>query len=423
MRYNFRDIVPNPDDPRIKGIAARDAYEHAAERLSHPLIGSLFFGGREKLKEPFKGLSTDGSLVPDLFHIADEGAPTPLMVAAAKDLLEIATPDEAAVMRKDIESPDWRYWMNPEIYMNQLGLRLDELRDPLRDAILRVLEASMSPAGYEKARNCMRMNHFLGEVVNAPKVMNEYSYNFQLFGKPSLTEPWGWNFWGHHLCLNCFILGSQMVISPTFMGAEPNIIDEGPWKGLTIFNEEENLGLKLMQSLSKDVQEKAQIYKLMDDPLMPKDRFHLADQRHLGGAFQDNRIVPYEGVEVARTFSVAQQKMLLQLIEAFICYLPEEPLRARMRLIEQHLPETRWAWIGSFDDDAVFYYKIQSPVILVEFDHHSGVFLTNEEPWKCHIHTLVRTPNGNDYGKELYRLHCECGAAGRRGFTAEGSST
>lgn len=38
---------------------------------------------------------------------------------------------------------------------------------------------------------------------------------------------------------------------------------------------------------------------------------------------------------------------------------------------------------------------------MVEFDHHSGVFLTNKDPLPFHIHTLVRTPNGNDYGKEL----------------------
>jgi hypothetical protein len=24
---------------------------------------------------------------------------------------------------------------------------------------------------------------------------------------------------------------------------------------------------------------------------------------------------------------------------------------------------------------------------------------------KCHIHTIIRTPNGNDYGKDLLRQH------------------
>ncbi len=45
--------------------------------------------------------------------------------------------------------------------------------------------------------------------------------------------------------------------------------------------------------------------------------------------------------------------------------------------------------------------------MLIEFDHHIGVFLTNAEPAKFHVHTIVRTPNGNDYGLDLLRLHYE----------------
>ena len=62
----------------------------------------------------------------------------------------------------------------------------------------------------------MRTNAFLGELVNAPLVMNQYSYNFSLFGEPSRTQPWGWSLFGHHLCLNCFVLNQQMVLSPDF---------------------------------------------------------------------------------------------------------------------------------------------------------------------------------------------------------------
>ena len=61
--------------------------------------------------------------------------------------------------------------------------------------------------------------------------------------------------------------------------------------------------------------------------------------------------------------------------------------------------------MGGVDEASVFYYRIHSPVILIEFDHHIGVFLTNEAPAKFHIHTIVRTPNGNDYGFDLLRQH------------------
>lgn len=402
--HNFRDIVPAADDPRIAGISERDAYQHLEQRMQAPRLQQAVAGWHQRCCEPFRGITCDGHRIADLYALADEGAPTERMVAAARHLLSVLTGEEAALLRQDVQSENWRRWSNPELYVNRLGLRLDEARREVAIAILGVLQASMSETGYEKARNCMRMNHFLGQVVNAPKVMNEYSYNFMLFGEPSSTEPWGWNFYGHHLCLNCFVLQRQMVISPTFLGAEPNVIDEGPWKGLTIFTDEETKGLDLMRSLPAPVREVAQVYKQMKDPAMPDWRWHPADQRHLGGAFHDNRVIPYEGVR-ASEFTPEQKKRLLDVAEIFLSYLPPDPLRARMAEIERQLPETRFAWIGGYGDDDPFYYKIHSPVVMIEFDHHSGVFLTNQEPWKCHIHTVVRTPNGNDYGKDLLRQH------------------
>ena len=44
-------------------------------------------------------------------------------------------------------------------------------------------------------------------------------------------------------------------------------------------------------------------------------------------------------------------------------------------------------------------------MILIEFDHQPGIALDNDEPSRNHIHTVVRTPNGNDYGKDLLRQH------------------
>jgi Protein of unknown function (DUF3500) len=84
-----------------------------------------------------------------------------------------------------------------------------------------------------------------------------------------------------------------MVIGPTFMGAEPDRIDEGPHKGLRLFQTEELESLKLMQGLPKELQEKATLCKGMDGESLPADRWNPFDERHLGGARQDNRIVPY----------------------------------------------------------------------------------------------------------------------------------
>jgi hypothetical protein len=81
----------------------------------------------------------------------------------------------------------------------------------------------------------------------------------------------------------------------------------------------------------------------------------------------------------------------------------------RMSEVAARLDETYFAWIGGHTDDSVYYYRIHSPVLLIEFDHQTPIGLRhyNEPgvPYRGHIHTTVRTPNGNDYGKDLLRQH------------------
>ena len=73
----------------------------------------------------------------------------------------------------------------------------------------------------------------------------------------------------------------------------------------------------------------------------------------------------------------------------------------------RHLDDTWFSWYGGYDDHTPFYYRVHSPVILIEFDHHPGVAFDNEEPTRNHVHTVVRTPNGGDDGADLLRQHHE----------------
>jgi hypothetical protein len=204
--------------------------------------------------------------------------------------------------------------------------------------------------------------------------------------------------------LNCFVLGRQMVLTPAFWGAEPSYADHGPFKGIRIFQDEERAGLKLMRSFSAEQQTRAIVYHSMMGGDLPEGRRHFADNLHLGGAFQDNRIVPYEGLPGSE-LTALQRRDLMELVGKYLRSLPEGPRRARIAEVERHLAETHFCWIGGFSEESPFYYRVQSPVTFIEFDHHAGVFLTNAEPAKFHVHTIVRTPNGNDYGFDLLRQH------------------
>jgi hypothetical protein len=350
---------------------------------------------------PFGTNNPPGTVRPNLYKLQDEGIPIEHIVSTTNALLALLDDSQKSALSYHIDSPEWRTWSNPEFLLSDKGLRLDEVTPTVRDAILAVLQATLSPEGYDKAISAMRINHFLGELVDAPAVMNEFSYNFVLFGRPSTTRPWGWSFYGHHLCLNIFLYRGQIIAAPWFTGAEPNEIDAGPHAGTRILQVEETLGLRLMQSLAPDLQEKARIFAQMHDPAMPPGRWNKDDQRHLCGAYRDNREVPYEGVAVGETFSAQQKEWLYGILEQYLLYLPARARELRLAQIREHEAETYFCWIGGFGDDDPFYFRIQSPVVLVEFDHHSGVFLNNEEPKKFHIHTLLRMPNGGDYGYAL----------------------
>lgn len=409
----YREFIPDESYPRFskRFLAKANAYEWLQDRLvADPFVSKWIAHWRDLLAKPFKGITTNGAVQQGLYSLVkpttNSNAPVALkdMVVAATKFYNKLSPDQREKVQHDIDAQEFRSWSNPELYVFRHGLRLEECPEEVVESVHQIMKVSLSPSGYAKARGCMKVNRFLGDVVDGHGVLNECSYNFSLFGKPSLTAPWGWQLTGHHLCLNVFVLGSQQIISPVFMGAEPNIVDEGPDCGLILFDEQEKAGRKAMACLDPVLQRRVQIYKRLKDETMPEWRFHRADQRHLGGAFQDNRIIPYEGV-VVTSFPSKVQQAVKEIVELALDFLPTHAWEQKMAEIERNWNETHFCWIGGWGTNDAFYYKIHSPVTMLEFDHHSGVFLTNKDARPFHIHTLVRTPNGNDYGKELLRQY------------------
>ncbi|KAK0388746.1 hypothetical protein NLU13_4989 [Sarocladium strictum] len=402
----FRAFLPDLSQPRFVALQKQDAHEYAEEfkkKGQPPWLHALYLKWLDLYKEPFKGITTDGVVRRNLFEVEDEQVPVADIADAAERLLAALTEKDRARTLYHIDSPEWRTWSNPEFLLSDKGIRLDEVEPAVRDLVLDILRKTLSPEGYDKAIAAMRINGFLGELVDARSICNEFSYNFCLFGLPSASKPWGFSFYGHHLCLNIFLYKSQIVLSPWFTGAEPNEIDQGPYSGTKILQREDHLGLLLMQSLSPSQQQTAQIYKLLRDPSMPWGRWNHDDQRHLCGAYRDNRVVPYEGITVS-SMTNAQRQIVEDIVSEYLLYLPTRAREIRLAQVKRHFDETYFCWIGGFSEQDAFYYRIQSPVIILEFDHHSGVFLNNEEPARFHIHTLLRTPNAGDYGKALLPL-------------------
>lgn len=145
-----------------------------------------------------------------------------------------------------------------------------------------------------------------------------------------------------------------MVISPNFLAAEPDWIDEGPNKGLRLFQSEKKDGLELMVSLSPENQKSAQLY----EQLTGMEDWNPFDERHLGGANQDNRIVPFAGAQV-KNFTIEQKAQVMRIFSAYDELLPIEPQKYRAAQIEKYLDQTYFAWYGKFGPEDPYYFRLQ----------------------------------------------------------------
>ena len=357
------------------------------------------------LAEPFQGLSVAGEIEQGLYTIAPTGVSTAPVLQAAKTFLTTLSEQERAQLSFDIDAQEWRSWSNVHPFLMRHGLCLDYMTPASREAALQLMEASFSAAGYQEARDVMRLNYTIGEVTD--RLGSEYDeygewlYWVSIFGEPSEGGPWGWQIDGHHLNVSMFVLGDQMVFTPFFDGSEPVLAPGGKFEGTRVCEAQETQGLALMQSLSESQRQEA----LLKEGL-PGEMY--------AGAFNDNHVMAFAGTRYSEMTS-AQQGLLRELVGTYVMRARDGHNQVWMREIESQLERTHFGWIGASDDDAVFYYRVHSPVVLIEFDHQRGVALDSDVPTRNHIHTIVRTPNGNDYGKDLLREHYETAAHHRKG--------
>ena len=123
-------------------------------------------------------------------------------------------------------------------------------------------------------------------------------------------------------------------------------------------------------------------------------------------AYKDNAVVAPAGIEASQ-LTKRQRQLLLAVVKSYADQYRQELSAERLREVEEHLNQTSFAWIGQNAVEAPIYYRIFSPVVLIEFDQQRAVSLPGDPntPLRTHVHTIVRTPNGNDYGFDLLRQH------------------
>ncbi len=399
--------------PSRTGLATRRAF--LSSLVSATVLAPLVFGQektpadtaerfrqmsedfeKQGLAEPFKGITTDGKIIPGLFEISPSGVSTEPVRNAAEKFIASLTSVQLARSMFPADDVKWRKWMNQHFYVRQ-GISFQEMTAAQRDAAFGLLSASLSVKGFELTRNVMRLNETLAELSNDHVFLGEDLYYLTIMGKPSAIEPWGWQLDGHHSIINYFVIGDQVVMTPHFFGSEPVKADSGKYKGVEILQQEQNDGLAMLRALPNAQRQKAVL------------NFSKTGNNNLTEAFKDNVVLDYAGVRAA-DLATADRRRLLDLAHLYVSNMDDGHARVKMDEVSRHIEQTSFAWIGGMEPDSVFYYRIHSPVVLIEFDHQLPANLAKfaadpKKPTRQHIHCVVRTPNGNDYGKDLLRQH------------------
>jgi len=376
--------------PRANSQQPAETQEERFRRMSLEAEG-------RGLAEPFKGITANGQVETGLFPIRSTGVSTEPVRKAADAFLAGLTPAQREKTMFPLDDSEWRKWMNQHFYIRQ-GISFKEMSESQREAAFGMMRAALSAKGLQLSRDIMKLNYTLGELNNNDFVRyGEWAYWLTIMGEPSKDKPWGWQMDGHHLIVNYFVLGDQVVMTPLFVGSEPVIAPSGKYKGIAILQDEQNLGLKMIRALDESQKKKA----ILD--------FSKTKNNNLTEAFKDNVVLDYAGAQVSE-FTAAQKKQLLGLVAEYVSNMDDGHAKVKMEEVRKHVDATYFAWIGGTGEKSVYYYRIHSPVILIEFDHQQPVGMRHlvadpRLPFKEHIHAVVRTPNGNDYGKDLLRQH------------------
>src|SRR5207237_10864860 len=105
-----------------------------------------------------------------------------------------------------------------------------------------------------KAVTIMSLDEILKEMEQGKGPTRDPElYYFTIFGAPGGSEPWAWRVEGHHISLNFTVAdGKATAVGPAFLGANPAEVKDGPRKGLRVLAEEDDLGRKLIKSMSDE---------------------------------------------------------------------------------------------------------------------------------------------------------------------------
>lgn len=273
--------------------------------------------------------------------------------------------------------------------MSRKGPTFHDFDENQRDLALELLRSSLSAEGYRKGREIMELENVLIIMDQYPMpdgslARDPLNYHFNIFGTPGPDAFWGWSFEGHHLSLN-FTAERGVIVSstPSFMGSNPGIVPIEKDRGKQVLRKESQLALSLIQSLSQ-----VQLGKAKFSETAPRDI--------LTGSKRSISTLDPKGISYTE-FTPEQQRAFLELLEVYIGnYIFDFTESFRKKIMDAGVENLHFAWAGGLEWGQPHYYRIQGPMLIVEYD--------NIQNNANHVHTVVRDLT-NDFAEDLLQEH------------------
>lgn len=301
--------------------------------------------------------------------------------AAAKTFLASLSPEQkakAVFAFGDDEREHWRF--TPQV---RKGLPLEALDEKQHELAKKLLGSVLSERGVLKAETIIQLEQLLGEMEKDPVRRNHKAYFTSIFGEPGDKSTWGYRFEGHHLAINLTIVdGAHIIAAPTFMGASPAQVREGRLKGTRPLEQEEIIARKLAVSLyAKD---KSVVYTAQapGDILTAENR--VAQQLDPVGL-------------TAAGFTKEETLWLMEVVAEYAHRYRAAIADEEIQKIKALDPASiRFGWAGSLKEGEAYYYRIQTPQVLIE--------AANSQNNANHIHTVWRDQK-DDFGRDSLGEH------------------
>lgn len=330
------------------------------------------------------------------------GQTSEVILDETNEFLKTLNQDELQQINFQFKDSSRTNWTNlPVGLAKRNGIRYGQLSEESKIRFHHVLTTLFSSQGYLKTTSIMNLDDILNVVYEtaydrkliSDEVYKEirtldWDYNnyfIAVWGKPNKIEPWGLKFEGHHISINLSVIGNKYSLTPLFLGTDPAEVTITKYAGLRVLSKEEDYGLLLINSLSKEQKVIATLSQEVPADIITNPN-------------SSQRITDYQGIKAA-DLKQDQKNILEILIKEYINNLEHDKAHEYLEKVKKSgIDQIHFAWIGSYESRKPNYYIINGPDFIIEYDNVGFQKDGN------HIHSIWRE-KGNDFGEDMLKTH------------------